>query len=223
MGRTSRRSTDLRTIAVGALVFLLISKSVSAVGWDSDDFIVIGAPNFSQYIGIFDHDFTFKGYLDNNFLGVRGMDFDAQGRLVAVSYLNPEVRVYNPDGTRAGGFAQATSPMLESGGDLKVAPDGNYVFGTNANGVKVFTPQGTFVRRYGEGVSQGITFLPGNRLWSGGLTTTVKIFDTDTGAQVGSFSANGQVNAGSLIYSPITHTVLMLDGDRDAGGVFERD
>jgi hypothetical protein len=195
----------------------------AAVGWDNDDFLVIGAPNFSQYIGVFDHDFTFKGYLETNFLGVRGMDFDSQGRLVAVSYLNPEVRVYNPDGARAGGFTKATSPLLESGGDLKVAPDGNYVLGTNTNGVKVFTPQGTFVRQYGDGVSQGVTFVPGNRLWVAGLTTTVRIFDTDTGAQVGSFTPGGQVNAGSLIYSPFTNTVLMVDGDRDAGGVFERD
>ena len=41
-----------------------------AVGWDNDDFIITGAPNFPQYIGVFDHDFTFKGYLDTNFLGL---------------------------------------------------------------------------------------------------------------------------------------------------------
>ena len=75
------------------LTAILGLPNARAVGWDSDDFIVLGAPNFSQYIGVFDHDWTFKGYLDSNFLGVRGMDFDAQGRLVAVSYINPEVRV----------------------------------------------------------------------------------------------------------------------------------
>src|SRR5947208_11216030 len=97
-------------LVISALVVGAIwPPRAGAVGWDSDDFIVIGAPNFSQYIGVFDHDFTFKGYLDNNFLGVRGMDFDPQGRLVAMSYLNPEVRIYNPDGTRAGGFTPVTS------------------------------------------------------------------------------------------------------------------
>src|SRR4051812_45920659 len=223
MGRTSRRSTDLRTIAVGALVFLLISKSVSAVGWDSDDFIVIGAPNFSQYIGVFDHDFTFKGYLDNNFLGVRGMDFDPQGRLVAMSYLNPEVRVYNPDGTRAGGFTQANSPLLKTDGQLEVAPDGNYVIGTIADGVRVFTPQGTFVRQYGTGRALGVALVPGNRLWTTAAGTTVTILDYDTGLQVGTFSANGQLIAGGPVYSAFTNTVLMVVGDRDAGGVYERD
>jgi hypothetical protein len=143
--------------------------------------------------------------------------------LVAVSYLNPEVRVYNPDGTRAGGFTQATSPTLESGGELKVARDGNYALGTIANGVKVFTPQGTFVRQYGIGGGGGVTFVPGNRLWVGGVGTTVKVFDTDTGAQVGTFTAGGQVNSGGLRYYSSTNSVLMVDGDRDAGGVYERD
>src|SRR6476620_9864949 len=114
-----RLNRFVRGLIVVAIVLCVSARRASAVGWDGDDFIITGAPNFPQYIGVFDHDFTFKGYLDTTFLGVQGMDFDAQGRLVAVSSLSPEVRVYNPDGTRAGGFTQATSPMLVSTGDLK--------------------------------------------------------------------------------------------------------
>jgi hypothetical protein len=204
-------------------VVLMCASRASAIGWGPTDFLITGAPNFPDRIGVFDQNFAFKGYLDQNFLGVRGMDFDAQGRLVAVSFLNPEVRVYNPDGTRAGGFTLATSPVLESGGDLKVAPDGNYALGTISNGVRVFTPQGRFVRQYGSGGGGGVTFVPGDRLWVGGVGNTVKIFDTGTGAEVGTFTAGGQVNSGGLRYYSSTNSVLMVDGDRDAGGVYERD
>jgi hypothetical protein len=202
---------------------LTLPAPARAIGWDRDDFIITGAPNFPDRIGIFDHDFTFKGYLEQNFLGVQGMDFDAQGRLIALSSLNPEVRIYDPSGVQVGGFTQANRPMLVPAGDLKVSPDGNYALGTNANGVRVFTPQGLFVRQYGGGDSRGIVYVPGNRLWSGGAGTTVTIFDADTGAQVGTFSANGQTQSYSMQYSAMTDTVLIVDADRDLGGVFERD
>src|SRR5438132_5234480 len=137
-------------VVIVALVAIAgLSPRADAVGWDSDDFIITGAPNFPQYIGIFDHDFTFKGYLDTNFLGVAGLDFDAQGRLVADSFLNGEVRVYDPSGVKVGGFTQTSSPMLVPASDLKVAPDGNYILGTFSDGVRVFTPQRTFIRQYG--------------------------------------------------------------------------
>src|SRR5438552_8697467 len=114
-----KRFRRAAVVFIALVAMAALSPRADAVGWDRDDFIITGAPNFPQYIGIFDHDFTFKGYLDTNFLSVQGMDFDAQGRLVAVSALNPEVRVFNHDGTRAGGFTQANSPMLVSTGDLK--------------------------------------------------------------------------------------------------------
>src|SRR5205814_3867555 len=112
-------------------------QNAGAVGWDSDDFIITGAPNFPQYIGVFDHDFTFKGYLETNFLGVQGMDFDAQGRLVAIASLstNPEVRVYSFGGARVGGF-MTNNPALQYTGDLKVAPDGGYALGSYTAGVQ---------------------------------------------------------------------------------------
>src|SRR5205823_3904201 len=83
-------------------LFVVSANRASAVGWSPGDFIIVGAPNFPQYIGVFDPNFSFKGYLDQNFLGVQGIDLDAQGNLVAVASLstNPEMRVYSPNGTR---------------------------------------------------------------------------------------------------------------------------
>ena len=206
-----------------ALVVATCAAPVRATGWDNDDFIITGAPNFPDRIGIFDHDFTFKGYLDQNFVGVQGMDFDARGRLVALSALNPEVRVYDPSGARVGGFAQTASPMLVPAGDLKVTPDGNYALGTSENGVRIFSPEGVFVRQYGDGSSPAIAFVPENKLWSGGRSTTVNVFDTDSGALVGTFPIEQQTRASGMQYSPMSNTVLVLDIDRDLGGVFERD
>jgi WD40 repeat protein len=211
------------TVAAALLAVLFCTAPARAVGWDRDDFIISGAPNFPDRIGVFDHDFTFKGYLDQSFLGVQGMDFDAAGRLVALSSINPEVRVYDRSGAKVGGFTPGTSPMLVPAGDLKVSPDGNYALGTGEHGARVFTPQGEFVRQYGDGDSRGIAFVPGGRLWSGGAGTTVNIFDTSSGAVVDTFTANGQAMSYSMQYSPITNTVLVVDADRDLGGIFERD
>ena len=47
--------------AIALLVASVCAERASAVGWDRDDFIITGAPNFPDRIGIFDHDFTFKG------------------------------------------------------------------------------------------------------------------------------------------------------------------
>jgi hypothetical protein len=205
-------------------VLTLTSGRALAIGWDKDDFIITGAPNFPQYIGIFDHDLTFKGYLDANFLGVQGMDFDAQGRLVAVSSINPEVRVYNSDGTRAGGFTN-TSGQMAATGDLKVAPNGDYLLATDGltGGVREFSPTGQFLRQFGSGTVSSVAVVQGNRLWVGGYDTTVRFFDFDTAQQVGSFTAAGQITNYSMQYGPATNTVLITDYDRDAGGVYERD
>jgi hypothetical protein len=127
----------IRQFVVCCLI-LICAERAFAIGWDRDDFIITGAPNFPDRIGIFDHDFTFKGYLDQNFLGVQGMDFDAAGNLVAQASLTStaEVRVYSPSGTRIGGFT-SNDPLLQFTGDIKVAPNGNFALGTFVSGVPV--------------------------------------------------------------------------------------
>jgi hypothetical protein len=96
-------------IVVGlALVF---PSSVRAIGWDSNDFLISGGPNFPDRIAVFDFDLSFKGYLDTNFLPVSGMDFDAAGHLVAgggqIGYR--EVRVYDSSGAKIGRIRQERS------------------------------------------------------------------------------------------------------------------
>src|SRR5438552_17422476 len=122
-----KRFRRAAVVFIALVAMAALSPRADAVGWDRDDFIITGAPNFPQYIGIFDHDFTFKGYLDTNFLGVAGLDFDAQGRLVADSNLTGEVRVYDPSGVNVGGLTQANARMLFPAGDVKVALYGNYI------------------------------------------------------------------------------------------------
>src|SRR4029079_1766388 len=87
----------------------------------------------------------------------------------------------------------------------------------------VFTPQGTFVRQYGSGNSTGAALLPGNRLWSGAAEPIGRVFDIDSGVQIRTFTADQQVNSGNMQYGATTNPVLMVDSDRDAGGVYERD
>src|SRR5262249_2516128 len=106
----------------------------------------------------------------------------------------------------------------------KVMPNGNYLLGTTTSGALVFTSQGAFVRQYADGDSRGIALVPGNRLWSGGNNLTMRVYDIDSGNQVGSFTLGQQTRgASSMQYNSTTNTVLVVDRDRDAGGVFERD
>jgi hypothetical protein len=211
-------------VCLALIAISICARNASAVGWGPTDFLITGAPNFPDRIGVFSQDLAFKGYLDTNFLGVQGFDFDAQGNLVAQASLgtNPEVRVYSPNGSRIGGFF-TNNPSAQYTGDIKVSPDGNYALGTYTAGVQIYSPNGTIVTQYGGGDSRGITYVPGNRLWSGGAGSTVRIFDTISGEQVGTFTADQQTMSYSMQYSSMTNTVLVVDQDRDAGGVYERD
>ena len=125
------RSHRKHGLIVAALMLLATAPHARAIGWDSDDFLIGGGPSFTNKIGVFDHDLTFKGYLDTNFVTVAGMDFDAQGRLVAVaSGFVRSVRVYEPtNGAIVGGFTRQDD-LLGTPGDLKVTQSGNYVVAT---------------------------------------------------------------------------------------------
>jgi len=60
-------------------MLLLLSAGphrAAAIGGDSNDFLVNGGTNFPNRIRVFDFGFSFKGYLDTNFLGLPGMRFD---------------------------------------------------------------------------------------------------------------------------------------------------
>ena len=209
-----------------AVVLSISAKHAGAIGWDNDDFLIGGGPNFTTKIGVFNHDLTFKGLLDN-FFGVQGMDFDAAGHLVAVSPDSREVRVYDSSGVRVGGFVRSDDAMAGSD-DLKVAPDGSYIIAQHnslgAVGARQFNPDGTFVKQFADGNIQGVAVVPGNRVWVGGpgiTETRIRVYDIGSGVQVGSVSMPGQVGRNSMAYSASTNTVLSVDVPSDV--VFESD
>ncbi len=211
-------------LAVVGMILSVGSPTAEAVPFDFDDFIVSGF--LSDNIAVFDSDRTFKGFLDTNFNGVSGMDFDAAGRVVATS-VNGEVRVYNS----AGELVPELSFFNDDLGaaiDLKVGPSGNYYVGTQSTGggLLEFTPTGETVRVWAEGDYDGVAVLPGGVFWGGGFGLPprgfINIFDLDTGVQSGTIPLdNGQVTAVSMFYDPNTDTVLTVDIDSDK--VYERD
>lgn len=210
-------------------------------GFDFDDFIV--AYSISDNIAVFDNDFTFKGFLDPDFNGVTGLDFDAQGRIVAVSAIDDEVRVYTPDGNQVSSLGFA-NPALGAAIDLKVGPSGNYFVGTQSSsgaiGVAEFTPSGDAVRSFDnpDGTDSadydGVALLPGDVMWAGGFQAPpgdfIDVYDTVTGDLSGRIPLdNGQSSAVSMYYDPDTSTVLIVDIDfgenllSDSDRIFERD
>ena len=142
-----RKCCLLYSVLVGSLI-ALGQPARAGQWWDSDDFIITGGPNFPDRIGIFDHDLTFKGYLETNFLTVGGIDFDAAGNLVATSNQFGDIRVYSPAGDRIGGFMYTPVAGTTGIGLLKVAPNGNYLLGSRrggSGGVREYRPDGTFI------------------------------------------------------------------------------
>jgi WD40 repeat protein len=169
---------------------------------------------------VFDHDLTFKGYLESNFATVAGMDFDAAGHLVAVgSGSAQKVRVYESSGAVVGGFTRSDK-LLGAANDLKVAPNGNYIVATQdfggGDGAREFMPEGTYVRQFGTGDITGVAVLPGNRLWIGGIEGIgiqfIHVYDLTTGAPIGSLPVPHA--AVSMTYSASTNTVLATSAGR---------
>src|SRR5439155_6859047 len=144
--------------AISLLAVLLAASRATAIGWDPTDFLIGGGPNFTNKIGVFDQNLSFKGYLESSFVTVEGMDFDSAGRLVAVAGSMQEVRAYDKSGAKVGGFIRNDN-LLGTSVDLKVTPNGDYVVATQnfggGDGAREFGPDGTFVRQYGSGWIRG--------------------------------------------------------------------
>jgi hypothetical protein len=201
---------------LGAVIALLIgAQDAGAIGWDSDDFLIGGGPSFTNKIGVFDHDLTFKGLLDPNFLTVGGMDFDSAGRLVAVGSALRALRVYDSAGAQVGGFVRPDTALGEPG-DLKVAPNGTYIVGPRnrlgAIGGRRFNAQGDFVQQYGLQAVSAVAIVPGNQFWAGDLDSNViRVFSIDSGVQTGTISVAGLTAVITMTYSASTNTVLVPD------------
>lgn len=66
-------------VLVAMCVLTTAASHVHAVGWDRDDFIITGAPNFPDRISVFDHDFRFKGYLTKTSSASKGWTSTRRG------------------------------------------------------------------------------------------------------------------------------------------------
>lgn len=193
--------------------------AVPGMGFDRDDFLIAGFNSDAIYV--YDHDFTYKGTLDDNFPQVTGLDFDAHGNLVAVGQ-SRQVRTYDAAGNRLSSFA---SDEINLAIDIKVGPNGNYYTATQFNGIWEFSPDGSWSTQLASGQFIGLAVLPGDVLWGGFLQNRpfVDVFDTTTRAYATSLPLdNGQERASSLFYSQSTDTVLMAS-TYYYDGVFERD
>lgn len=209
------RKSFVRIIIV-VCALLALTERARAIGWDSNDFLIGGGPNFTTKIGVFDHDLTFKGFLDNNFGGVQGLDFDHDGHLVAVGALGSShlVRVYDSTGAVVGGYSRSDD-LLGNPGDIKVVPDGSYAIGTDntagGNGVRRFLPDGTFAQQIGSGALRAVAVVPGSRVWASGIGVgEIEIFDLGTGMQTGTVGLVGFSSVRLMAFSATTNTVLVV-------------
>jgi hypothetical protein len=194
------------------VVLIACATRADAVGWDSDDFLIGGGPSFTNKIGVFDHDLTFKGLLDSSYLGVGGLALDANGNLVAASFALNEVRVYSPNGNRIGGFVKQDGSLAASG-DLRVTSGGNYLIGQGdqlgAVGAREFKPDGTFVRQYGDGNMARLAIVHDDKLWSGRFDApTIRVFNLATGIEVTPFTVTGLSAVDAISFDATTNTVL---------------
>jgi hypothetical protein len=151
------------------------------------------------------------------------LDFDGAGRLVAVSGILDEVRVYDASGAIVGGFTR-NDDLLGTGSNLKVADDGSYVVATQSfdggDGGRQFQPDGTFVRQFGSGDVVGAAVIPESRLWIGTQESpVVTVYNLNSSVPVGSLSVAGMNGIRSMRFNPARNTVLIPD--TLAGAVFE--
>jgi hypothetical protein len=206
--RLVMRKLFVRSIV--AMVLFACASRADAIGWDSNDFLIGGGPSFNNKIGVFDHDLSFKGLLDAGFLGVGGLAFDANGRLVASSFALREVRVYESSGVQVGGFIDEA---LASSGNLRIAPDGSYIIGqsgTATQGALQFKDSGEFVRQYGDGDMARIAIVASNRLWSGRLgSSSIRTFDVETGTEAQPILVAGLNGVSAISYRPSSDTVII--------------
>jgi hypothetical protein len=211
------------TVRIVFLVCIIVNPSlVRAIGFDKDDFIISAFT--SGNIGVFDSDFTFKGYLDADFPTAAGLDFDSQGHVIAVGH-NNEIRIYDSTGNRL----QTLNIGNPEGGepiDLKVGPDGNYYVG-NQSLLREISPAGAALRQFNIPDVAGVVTLPNGVLWGGSGNQVAKPgylqpIDLSTGGYLGTIPLNGgQQDTISMRYSDATNTVLMTQS-YGMKAVFER-
>jgi hypothetical protein len=194
-------------------------------GFDRDDFIVsdFGYDN----VGVFDFDWTFKGYLNQYTPYATGMDFDVAGNVIVAGQSPSRVYAFASDGESISNLGFG-STLLDHPIDLKVSPSGNYIVATQ-NDLREFSPQGLPLRQFRTGDVESMAILPNGKIWSGNSEQpTIDVFDLESGSQIDSIPLdNGQAGARSMTYSKVSNTVLITEQmrivERETDGTFVRE
>ena len=214
--------SSIRSLCSGFVALGFLASSAVAVPFDNDDFLVSTHANGT--IGVYDFDFTFKGFLDTGFNGVLGMDFLPNGNLLAAGRSPGRMKTYSSTGAVVTDFTNANVGNVI---DAKGSRDGTHFYAATqigGAGITEFTSAGSFVRNIGTKGYDGIAILPGNAMWGGSdnVLGVVEVFDLVTGAIQSTINLdNGQQSAQSMFFSESTNSVLMTD--IVTGDVFERD
>ena len=209
-----------RRVAGGILVLVLMailwSPQAMAVGYGPDSFLVSGFGG-NGTVGVYDRNFVFQGYLDPALPSALGLDFTPTGNAITGSQ-NGIVRQYTPAGALVANF----NTPNESPVDVKYGPGNRLYLGTQqpTSGVHEYSLTGAPLRTFGNREYDSVAVLPGGVLWAGGNQSNVgriDVFNITSGAFVNTIVLdNGQNEAESMYYSPLTNTVLTC-GEQSVG------
>ncbi|MBS1796260.1 MAG: carboxypeptidase regulatory-like domain-containing protein [Acidobacteria bacterium] len=194
-----------------ALFLFFLNIPTASAQYAATDFLV--ADYMNGRIAVYDQNFVFQRYLDNNFPNVCGLDILANGSLVAVSQ-NQTVRTYNRAGTILTEFTDANLgfPM-----EIKAGTSNMFYIGTQDSSYSAaeFTGGGTYIRSFAAKTYDAIAVLPGGVLWAGGESQPgiIDVYDIQSGNLLSTITLdNGQIAAESMQYNSVTNTVLTTEG-----------
>ena len=194
-------------------------------GLDRDDFIVSGFGH--DTVGVFDFDWTFKGYLNQYIPNATGMDFDAAGNVIIGGRSPSHVYAFASNGELIPNLSFGNTLLFDPI-DLKVSPSGNYVVATQ-NDLREFSPQGIPLRQFRTGDVESTAILSNGTIWSGNSEQpTIDVFDLESGVQIDSIPLDhGQAGARSMTYSKVSNTVLITEQmrivEREIDGTYVRE
>jgi hypothetical protein len=195
-------------------------------GFSNTDFLVSNV-NSPGKIAVYDQNFIFKGYLENNFPLVLGLDILPGGDVVA-SGNGSSVRRYNS----AGISTIIRNAVIGNAGEIKAFRNNRLYFArrSTASGVEELNLVGDSLRSFGAKKYWSVVVLPNGTLWANdpeNPENAADVYNLQSGAFIGSFPLdNGQDVAYSMFYSAQTNTVLMSNGiavyERTLSGAFVR-
>ena len=195
-------------------IFVSVQSAAQGQGWDEDDLIVTGI--FSNNIAVFDADLTFKGYLDSNFPGAWGLDFNSSGQVVAVG--QSSIRVYNSDGSLVSSFH---IPQISDSRDVAVGANGNFFIASSFHRINEVSQDGVLLNAITIGPYYGVAAITNSGILAGGyIGNEVRVFDAFSGNLIDTIALDTDEVATSLLYDRSTNTVFVCDANNNT--VFQR-